>query len=100
MQQQNYPEDFPANLVDRPGRFETFIEYGNPDNEAIVKLGALFGYTEDDVKCLFGNKLSYDYVSYILSLSKQQGLSIKETRDNEEDKRKRLSGTFKGKMGI
>lgn len=96
----NYPEDFPANLVDRPGRFETFIEYSNPDNEAITKLGELFGYTETEVKCLFGEKLSYDYVSYILSLSKQQNLPVKETRDNEENKRNRLSSTFKGKMGF
>ncbi len=96
----NYPEDFPANLVDRPGRFETFIEYNNPDKEQIIKLGEAFGFDEASVSCLAGQSLSYDYVSYILSLTKKTGLSVKETRDNEEQKRKRLSSTFRGKMGI
>lgn len=96
----NYPEDFPANLVDRPGRFDTFIEYGPPDKEQIIKLGEAFGFDEASVSCLAGQSLSYDYVSYILSLTKKTGLSVKETRDNEEQKRKRLSSTFKGKMGI
>lgn len=96
----NYPEDFPANLVDRPGRFETFIEYGNPTAEDITKLGEAFGFSEEQVSCLFKQQLSFDYVSYMLSLAKKNGTSVKEARDAEEEKRRRLSSTFKGKIGF
>lgn len=96
----NYPEDFPSNLVDRPGRFDTFIEYANPTREEIAQLGDAFGVTAEDVECLVGQKLSFDYVSYILSQSKQLGISVKEAREKEDNKRKRLSSTFKGNMGI
>lgn len=96
----NYPEDFPANLVDRPGRFDTFIEYANPVREEIVELAAAFGVDASDAECLVGQKLSFDYVSYILSQSKQLGITVKEARQKEDDKRKRLSSTFRGNMGI
>jgi energy-coupling factor transporter ATP-binding protein EcfA2 len=96
----NYPEDFPANLVDRPGRFDTFIEYGNPVREEIVELAAAFGVEAVDAECLVGQKLSFDYVSYILSQSKQLGITVKEARQKEDDKRKRLSSTFRENMGI
>lgn len=96
----NYPEDFPANLVDRPGRFETFIEYGNPENNEIVELSKLFGFDEENVKCLFGQNLSFDYVSFMLSLAKKRGTTVREAKNSEEEKRKRLSSTFKGKIGL
>lgn len=96
----NYPEDMPANLVDRPGRFELFVEYTNPTNAEITELGAAFGFAENDVSCLFGDKLSFDYVSFILSKAKKAGKPVKETREFEEAKRKRLSSTFKGKIGF
>lgn len=96
----NYPHEMPANLVDRPGRFEEFIEYNNPTREEITTLGAAFNYTEEQVSSLFGQGLSFDYVSFILSQSVKLGLPVKETRDKEEQKRKRLSETFKGKIGF
>ncbi|HEU0125430.1 MAG TPA: AAA family ATPase [Flavobacterium sp.] len=96
----NHPEELPSNLIDRPGRFETFIEYKNPTTEQIVELGAKFGFTSEDVACLSGQQLSFDYVSFILSQAKKLGTNIKETRNNEEEKRKKLSSTFKGKIGI
>lgn len=96
----NYPEDMPANLIDRPGRFEQFIEYGNPTKAEIIELGKAFGFSEDESSCLAGQGLSFDYVSFILSKAKKLGKSVKESRTEEEEKRKRLSATFKGKMGI
>lgn len=96
----NHPEELPANLVDRPGRFDTFIEYTNPRNKEVIKLANLFGYNEDEVSCLLGGRLSFDYVSFILSQAKKLGKSVKETKEYEEEKRKKLSQTFKGKIGI
>lgn len=96
----NYAEDLPANLVDRPGRFDTFIEYVGPNRDQVVELAAKFGFTEDDVRCLMNEQLSYDYVSFILSQAKVMGKSPKETIQIERDKKARISKTFKGKMGL
>lgn len=96
----NYPEDMPANLIDRPGRFEQFIEYGNPTKAEVLELGKAFGFNEDDSVCLSGQGLSFDYVSFILSKAKKLNKPVKEARTEEEEKRKRLSQTFKGKIGI
>jgi predicted AAA+ superfamily ATPase len=94
----NYPELLPANLVDRPGRFENFIEYKNPTKEQITTLASKFDI--DDASSLFNQDLSFDYVSFILSQAKKLGKPVKEAREFEENKRKKLSGTFKGKIGI
>lgn len=96
----NYPEDFPANLVDRPGRFEEFILFDNPNSDQVVQLGSKFGFNEEDSKGLAGLNLSFDYVSYMFSLAKRLGLTPKEAKEQEEAKRARLSSTFKGKMGF
>lgn len=96
----NYPEEFPENMVDRPGRFELFIEYKDPTNEQIVELGKLFSFEEEDVKCLFDLNLSFDYVSHLMSLAKNKSITIKEAKTQEENKRKRLSKTFKGGLGL
>lgn len=96
----NYPEDLPANLVDRPGRFATFIEYKNPTVDEITQVAAMFGFTAEDAECLMKKDLSFDYVSYILSESKKSGKPVAEVKKIQEDKRKKLSQTFKGKIGI
>ena len=96
----NYPELFPANLVDRPGRFEVFIEYGDPTKAQIIELGNKFGFSEKESAALAYKDLSFDYVSFIMSKAKETGLSPIEVKEQEENKRKRLSSTFKGTMGI
>lgn len=96
----NYPEDLPSNLVDRPGRFDTFIEYGNPSKADIVLVGEKFGFNELDCQSLMGRSFSFDYVSFIMSQTKKNGKTIKETIAEESDKKKKISSTFKGKMGI
>lgn len=109
----NYPEELPENLVDRPGRFEQFYEYANPTKAQINELAKSFGFVDEETVAfnggplkshagqeLFGQDLSFDYVSFILSNAKKSGKSIKDTRSAEYDKRKRLSTTFKGKMGF
>lgn len=96
----NYPEQFPANLVDRPGRFEQFFLYDNPGVAAITELGAKYGFSEEQSKTLSGMGLSFDYVSYIFSIAKTDGLTPQEAKKKEEEKRSRLSQTFRGKLGF
>lgn len=96
----NYPELFPANLIDRPGRFEVFIEYGDPTLEQIVELGAKFGFTEEQSSRLSRLDLSFDYISFIFSKAKELGIEPIEAKRIEEEKRGKLSETFKGRIGL
>ncbi len=96
----NYPETLPANLVDRPGRFDTFVEYGPPNKEDIVNLGALWGFDAESSLVLYGQNLSFDYVSFIMSQAKAKEITVKEALDIESKKKKLISSTFKVKMGM
>lgn len=98
----NYPEDLPANLVDRPGRFDTFIEFENPSKEQIIELAGRFKFSAEDVDCILGKKLSFDYVSFIMATANQNKVTVKEAYDQEVIKKKKISETFKveNKMGI
>lgn len=96
----NYPEEMPANLIDRPGRFDTFIEYSNPKKDDIRRLGEKFGFSEEDVVSLTGRDFSFDYCSYIMSVAKKNNTTVKEALVAETEKRRKISSTFKGKMGI
>lgn len=95
----NYPEKLPANIVDRPGRFDTFLEYKGPTNDQIKQIAELFNVKEG-YDFLYGKDLSFDYVSFILDKSLKTGDTVSKTYQAEKDKRKRLSETFKGRIGI
>lgn len=96
----NYPEDLPANLVDRPGRFDTFIEYGNPTKEDIMKLAEKFEIPADEAIAITGRSLSFDYVSYMMALAKKEGVKLKEAIQKDEEAKRKVSSIFKGKIGI
>lgn len=96
----NYPEDLPANLVDRPGRFDTFIEYGNPTKEDILKLAEKFEIPADEAIAITGRSLSFDYVSYMMALAKKEGVKLKEAIQKDEEAKRKVSSIFKGKIGI
>lgn len=96
----NHPEVLPANLVDRPGRFDAFIEYTNPTKKDIFALAARFNVEENDAINLAGEGLSFDYVSFIIAEAAKTGKTVNNVRKDEADKRKRLSDTFRGKIGI
>lgn len=96
----NYPNDFPANIIDRPGRIDTFIEYKNPTNEDILNLYLKFDIKGNEPTELYDKKLSYDYVSFIFSTAKTDNVTVSEAYNKIKDRRKFLSDTFKGKMGL
>lgn len=97
----NYPELMPANLIDRPGRFETFIKFENPTKDQVKTMLDAAGLTEVSADDFFrGKEFSFDYVSYIISVMLDKGLTASEVIKDEEAKRKRLSETFRGTMGF
>lgn len=99
----NYPKELPENIIDRPGRFDTFIAFNNPSNEQISELAKTIGFgDEDDITPLFGEKLSFDYVSFILAkaIEKTGNDRVAETLNAEANRRRFFSETFKQKTGI
>lgn len=94
----NYPEDLESNIVDRPGRLDTFIEFKFPTNEDIDNLAKNFGF--EDGKYLYGRDLSYDYLSFIFDQCNKKKEDIKTVYDREESIRKKISETFKSKRGM
>ena len=99
----NYPKELPENIVDRPGRFDTFFAFNNPTDEQIVELAKTIGFSdEDDLSSLFGGKLSFDYVSFILAKAIEgKGTDrVQETLSAEAARRRFFSETFKQKTGI
>lgn len=97
----NYPEQLPANLVDRPGRFETFVKFDNPTRIQVREMLDAAGLVSIDADDFFkGKSFSFDYVSHIISVILEKGLSVSEVIKSEETKRKMLSETFKGSIGF
>jgi ATPase family associated with various cellular activities (AAA) len=78
----NYPEQLPSNIVDRPGRFDTFIELSYPTSDNIQDLAKAFGINEE-VDFLFNKKLSYDYISFLFDQSIKKGDTVKVTFEKE-----------------
>lgn len=96
----NHPEELPSNLIDRPGRFDTFIEYKGPNKEEIEKLAEAFGVDITEISCLVNKDYSFDYVSFIISESKRLNITPAQFKKQEASKRKLLSETFKGRLGL
>lgn len=96
----NYPKTLPANLVDRPGRFDTFIEYGPPNKEDIKNLGAMWGFDAESSLVLAGKDLSFDYISFIMSQAKAAEITVEEALAVETKKKRLISTTFKSKIGM
>lgn len=96
----NYPEKLPPNLVDRPSRFETFVEYKKPTAEQVISLGTLLGFSETESKELTGKDLSFDYASFIFSKAKRLDKPVLTVYEEEREHRRRISETFKGKIGF
>jgi len=95
----NNPEELPANLVDRPGRLELFYEFKAPNVDEIDDLAKLFNY-DGDLSFIKGKDLSWDYCSFLLNKAVKDNKDLKTIHDDETTKRKHLSKTFKGKLGL
>lgn len=96
----NYPEKLPPNLVDRPSRFETFVEYKKPTADQVVALGELLGFDTSEAAGLTGKDLSFDYASFIFSKAKRLDKPVLTVYEEEREHRRRISETFKGKIGF
>ena len=98
----NYPEVLPPNLVDRPGRFNNLIEVKLPSDEQKVYYLQKKGFSEDQIsKVLSKTKdFSMDYIAQLVLQSKLQNLPLEDCLAQLENNKKKVKGTFRGKMGM
>lgn len=97
----NYPEELPANLIDRPGRFDILLEYGNPTIDQIrsfIKQTTQHEITSDEEELFKG--YSWAYVREIVTQYHLTGKSIIEIYNNMKTSRQKFSNTFKGGFGL
>lgn len=98
----NYPELLPANLVDRPGRFNHLVEIKIPTNEQKTFYFKNKGYTEEEINTILTKtkEFSMDYIAQLALQSKLQKISLDECIKIFEENKKKVKSSFKGKSGI
>jgi hypothetical protein len=98
----NFPEDLALNLLDRPSRFKHIKEFLPPNEQQRTIYLQKTGFPESDileaVKLTAG--MSLDYLINIAFDAKIKRLPIHQVVNEYKEQRKRLTATFKGRMGI
>lgn len=92
----NTPERLPANLIDRPGRFDILLEVEDPD-DAVRKMYIehFFGSASTEiVKETKGYSIAY--IREMIIRSKLDGIPIEDTVKNMKDRKVKIKNQFKG----
>ncbi len=98
----NYPELLPANLVDRPGRFNNLIEIKQPTDDQKSFYLKSKGFSEEDIKEILPKTkdFSLDYIAQLSLQSKRKKLPLLTCLKVFETNKAKVKGTFKGKSNI
>lgn len=97
----NYPEDLPANLIDRPGRFDLLLEYGNPTQEQIHDFVLqTTSYDLNDEELVLLKSFSWAYIREVVAQYHITSKSIKDIHHQMKSTRQKYSETFKGGFGL
>ncbi len=96
----NYPERLPANLIDRPGRFDLVLEFKNPTAKARRKFleNYLENVSDDDIKLT--ENFSLAYLKEVVIQCRLTGRTVREIFNNLKEQRSKLSGSFKKGVGL
>jgi len=99
----NHPENLPANVIDRPGRFGKLIEFGPPNElERKMYLEAR-GVSEPDLSeaVELSKDLSVDYLVQSVTQSKLNNISVVEYLNNSKKTKELIANSFKkSKLGL
>jgi len=100
----NYPEALPANLADRPGRFNQIIEVPFPSEAQKVKYLLSKGFTQEQIDEVLPKTkdFSLDHISAIAIQSQIHGVTLGEYIEILAKTKQKVKTAFKGKsnMGI
>ena len=99
----NYPKELPANIIDRPGRFNSLIRFDNPNEEEIANYlrGRKLTITQEveaTIKTLKG--LSIDYIAQIVNTSKYENISLEEASERYKKQKQLIKQGFGASVGI
>lgn len=93
----NYPKELEPNIIDRPSRVRYFIEYKNPSETQINIICNHFNVSPD---FFLKKDYSVDNIMNIIKTSKETNISLEQAETSIKSKRKFLSETFKGGLGV
>jgi len=92
----NYPEKLPANLIDRPGRFDILLEVNDPDDASRETYIRHF-LGEVDPEMLTETKgYSIAYIREMIIRSKLDGSSFMDTINIMKDRKAKIKNKFTG----
>lgn len=99
----NYPELLPANIIDRPGRFDLLIEFDNPNAHDREKyLNTLYGSTVDDLIISDTEGFSIAYLKELVLRSKFYDMSLTDVHKELKLRKQKIRDAFevKDKIGF
>ncbi len=98
----NYPEILPANLVDRPGRFNNLVEIKHPTDEQKSFYLKSKNFEDKDINTILPKTkdFSLDYIAQLALQSKRKKLPLEECLKMFEENKKKVKNTFRGKPNI
>ena len=98
----NNPEELPSKIADRPGRFKLILEVKSPTPEEITRYLKGRGISDDQIGSILEvtSGLSLDYIASSITESRIEGITIAEYLSQAKELRKKVSESFKGKIGF
>lgn len=98
----NNPEELALNLLDRPSRFKLIKEFPSPNKAQRMSYLQKVGFPEADIEqaATLTEGYSLDYLINVAFDAMLDNLPIVQVINSYKDERRKLSKTFKGKIGI
>ena len=97
----NYPGELPANLVDRPGRFDLVLKVGEPELPTLQKIATQYmgrEITEDEAKIL--KPFGIAHVREICLMSRIRGMPFDECAQKLKEVKRQVKGAFADQQKI
>ena len=96
----NVPERLPANLIDRPGRFDILLEVTNPDEAAReTYIKHFLGKASEEI-IRETKDYSIAYLREMVIRSKLDNVPIENTVKSMKDRKAKIKDKFKGELGF
>lgn len=92
----NYPERLPANMIDRPGRFDVLLEVGHPDDQSRKIYIEHFLGTVDPVVIKDTKDYSIAYLREMVIRSKLDSIPFADTIKIMRERKEKIGNKFTG----
>jgi len=102
----NYASNLPANLIDRPGRFDEWLRVGFPSSEERIVLAEFISKSKlsaDDKHALSSSdcdEYSIAHIKEMMIRSKRDGIALKEVIQKLAEHKRLMNNDFTEKKGL